>query len=301
MANNIFKGLLDKSSSPGTSWGELAGMYFSKGSKKDVRARNILLGTLFFNAKEASMQSKVLKNLEEANRNKLFDEAEVTAKWNAYNTLMDDDAAYKSDPNYFKYKAEEKFTKVNPNFPTGQNLLQSQIDFRRKEIEDYATALENNHLEKIKTGNITQRLRKEEFFKPFEDFYVSENERIAAAKNVSLVHKGWDFLTGGKKKDLTEAQIKDARNAAAKNNLGYLLNPDSFTAQENIELYRDPTVSTFTADEVKRNIISTVDDSSLAKSIINNMDPKQATYTRAQLDSLVIGATVDFDELTFKF
>jgi hypothetical protein len=101
--------------------------------------------------------------------------------------------------------------------------------------------------------------------------------------------------------DLTEAQIKDARNAAAKNNLGYLLNPDSFTAQENIELYRDPTVSTFTADEVKRNIISTVDDSSLAKSIINNMDPKQATYTRAQLDSLVIGATVDFDELTFKF
>jgi len=301
MANNIFKGLLDKSSSPGTSWGELAGMYFSKGSKKDVRARNILLGTLFFNAKEASMQSKVLKNLEEANRNKLFDEAEVTAKWNAYNTLMDDDAAYKSDPNYFKYKAEEKFTKVNPNFPTGQNLLQSQIDFRRKEIEDYATALENNHLEKIKTGNITQRLRKEEFFKPFEDFYVSENERIAAAKNVSLVHKGWDFLTGGKKKDLTEAQIKDARNAAAKNNLGYLLNPDSFTAQENIELYRDPSVSTFTADEVKRNIISTVDDASLAKSIINNMDPKQATYTRAQLDSLVIGATVDFDELTFKF
>jgi len=298
---DIFKGLLGKQSTPGTSWGELAGMYFSGQGKQSNRARNLLFASLFFNLKEAKMQSNVLKNLEESERKRVFDEADVTNKWNSYNSLMDDDAAFKKDPNYFRYKAEEKFTKVNPNFPTGNNLLQSQLDFRNTEIRDYEEALKNNHLEKIKTGDIQKRLSKEEFFKPFEDFYVSEKERIAAPKNVSLIHKGWDFITGGKKKELTESQLKDARNVGTRNTFGYLLDPDEFTAQENIELYRDPNTSVMSATEVKRNIIATVKDSDLARSMINNMDPNKQSYTKSELDGFIITETVDFDALAFKF
>jgi len=58
-----YTSLLGRSS--GSSWGDIAGAYLSGGRKKDNRARNVLLATLFFNAKEANMQNKVLKNLEE--------------------------------------------------------------------------------------------------------------------------------------------------------------------------------------------------------------------------------------------
>ena len=58
MANKDFTSLLGKSA--GTSWGDIAGAYLSGGRKKDNRARNVLLATLFFNAKEAQMQNQVL-------------------------------------------------------------------------------------------------------------------------------------------------------------------------------------------------------------------------------------------------
>ena len=58
-----YTSLLGRSS--GSSWGDIAGAYLSGGRKKDNRARNVLLASLFFNAKEANMQSKVLKNIEE--------------------------------------------------------------------------------------------------------------------------------------------------------------------------------------------------------------------------------------------
>ena len=58
MAENDYTSLLGKSS--GTSWGEIAGAYLTRGRKQDNRARNVLLATLFFNAKESQMQSQVL-------------------------------------------------------------------------------------------------------------------------------------------------------------------------------------------------------------------------------------------------
>jgi hypothetical protein len=92
-----YTSLLGKSS--GTSWGEIAGAYLSGGRKKDNRARNVMLATLFFNAKEANMQSKVMKNLQEMERQKTFDNAQMTDRWNAYNTLMDEFDAFKENPN----------------------------------------------------------------------------------------------------------------------------------------------------------------------------------------------------------
>ena len=68
--NKKLTSLLGKSS--GASWGDIAGAYLSGGRKKDNRARNLFLASLFFNAKEANMQSKVLKNLKENDEQKTF-------------------------------------------------------------------------------------------------------------------------------------------------------------------------------------------------------------------------------------
>ena len=63
MDDKDYTSLLGKES--GSSWSDIASAYFTKGEKKDKKARNILLASLFFNAREARMQSNVVKNLEE--------------------------------------------------------------------------------------------------------------------------------------------------------------------------------------------------------------------------------------------
>ena len=296
MADKDYTSLLGKSS--GTSWGEIAGAYLSGSRKKDNRARNVLLATLFFNAKEANMQSKVMKNLQEMERQKTFDNAQMTDKWNAYNALMDDDAAFKKDPNYFRLQAEAKFNKLNPNFPTGGTLLESEKQFKLKEIQEYQQALESLHKEKLKTGNVKKRLSKQEFFKPFEDYYVSQEKQIAAPGNVSLVHKGWNFLTGKKKEELTEQKIKDNRNIATRGSFGYLLNPDEIKDDAIIELYRDPNEFTLNKDEASLNIISTVKDTDLQRSIISKLP--ESGITRNKLKATIITSSVDFDPLLAK-
>jgi len=291
-----YTSLLGKSS--GTSWGEIAGAYLTSGRKKDKKARNILLATLFFNAKEAQMQSRVLKNLKENDRQKTFDQAAVTDRWNAYNTLMDDDAAFKKNPNYFKLKAEAKFNEINPNFPTGNDLLESEKQFKIKEIEDYQKALETLHVEKLKTGNVGKRLSKEEFFKPFEDYYVSEQERISSPGNLSLVHKGWNFITGKKKEELTEQQIKDNRAKATRGSFGFLLNPDEIKDDAVIELYRDPNQFKLNKDEAALTILSTVKDTDLQRSIISSLP--ESGITRNKLKATTISKSIDFDPLIAK-
>ena len=199
-----YTSLLGRDSNAG--FADIASAYLRGGSRKNKNSKKLLFASLFFNLREANMQSKVIKNLEQSDRNRIFDEAQVTNKWNAYNTLMNDDAEFKNNPNYFRLKAETEFAKNNPNFPTGNNLLKSEIDFRDREVEELEEALTNLHNNKIKTGNVEKRLTKEEFFKPFEDYYVSEKQRIAAPENVSLVHKGINFLTGKKKEELTNIE-----------------------------------------------------------------------------------------------
>jgi len=296
MADKDFTSLLGKSS--GASWGDIAGAYLSSGKRKDKKARNVLLATLFFNAKEAQMQSRVMKNLKELERQKTFDEASVTNKWNAYNTLMDDDEAFKKDPNYFRLKAETKFNTVNSNFPTGGTLLESEKQFKLKEIQEYQNALESLHKEKIKTGNVTKRLSKEEFFKPFEDYYVSKEKQITAPGNVSLVHKGWNFLTGKKKEEITEQQRIDNRKLATRGSFGYLLNPDEIKDDAIVELYRDPNEFTLNKEEASLNIISTVKDTDLQREIISKLP--ESGITRNKLKATIITSSIDFDPLLAK-
>ena len=53
-----YTSLLGRSS--GASWGDIAGANLSGGKKKDSRARNVLLATLFFNAKERRLSTPIV-------------------------------------------------------------------------------------------------------------------------------------------------------------------------------------------------------------------------------------------------
>jgi len=292
-----YTSLLGKSS--GTSWGEIAGAYLSGGRKKDNRARNVMLATLFFNAKEANMQSKVMKNLQEMERQKTFDNAQMTDRWNAYNTLMDEDAAFKENPNYFRLQAEARFAKNNPNYPSGAKLLQSEIDFKNKEVTDLEEALKNLHIEKIKSGNVNKRLSKQEFFKPFEDYYVTKQEEIAAPGNVSLVHKAWNKLTNkNDKKTLTDIQKENQRNEAIRNNFGYLLNPDEITGDAAIAQYK-PLEMTVTKTEAANQILSSIENQDIARNLVTGLKQKQ--YSRTELQDYITLNVVDFNPYIQKY
>jgi len=297
MADKDYTSLLGKSS--GTSWGELAGAYLTKGKKKDKKARNILIASLIFNAKEAQMQSNALKNLKENDEQKTFQNAGITNKWNAYNKLMEEDESYKANPNFFRLQAEQQFARDNANFPTGNKLLQSEIDFKNKEVSDLEKALKNIHIEKIKTGNITKRLSKEEFYKPFEDYYKGRQEEITSSDNVSLVHKAWDKITNREdKKILTDMQKEQRLNEATRGSFGYLLNPDEITGDAAIAQYK-PTEMLVSKGEAASQILSTIQNESMAKNLITNL--KQDTYSRRDLQDFITLTLVDFNPYVEKY
>ena len=104
MADKDFTSLLGKSS--GASWGDIAGAYLSGGRKKDNRARNVLLATLFFNAKEANMQNKVLKNLQELEREKTLEQARLAKQWEKREELQKEYEGVQEKGAYGYYKAD---------------------------------------------------------------------------------------------------------------------------------------------------------------------------------------------------
>ena len=99
-----YTSLLGRSS--GSSWGDIAGAYLSGGKKKDNRARNVLLATLFFNAKEANMQSKVMKNLKELEDSKAIELAKLNKQWETREKLQTEYESVKDKGAYGYYKAD---------------------------------------------------------------------------------------------------------------------------------------------------------------------------------------------------
>ena len=273
--------LLDKN--PGSQTGELIGAYLSGRDKKDNRARNVLLASLFFNAKEAAMQSKVTKQLEELERQKTFDTAKITNQYNLYDKLMTDDEAFKKDKNYFKIQSEAEFARLNPNYDLS---TEDARKIRKQEIDEYEQELINIHNEKIKTGNIKKRLSKEEFMKPLEDYYIQQGKQIAAPKNISLVHKAFDFVRPGKRKqDLQNI----TRDQALRSNFAYLLDPTVIQGKASIDLYRDPNQFKYNKTEAASYIVQTYGDNDLSTNIINSIqDDSSESFTLNDLKGKVL-------------
>ena len=202
MADKDYTSLLGKSS--GTSWGEIAGAYLSKSKKKDKQARNILLATLFFNLREARLQSNVLKNLKEndeqqtfelQNRSYAFEQG--LKKQNQY-----DEVQRRGAYNYYQDEAENAFYDIPENRKDRQ-LYDNEPDFMAAKEEWKQNWAEERHNQFLETYDVdAPRLTTlETFNKPINDYFKARKEEITNPKNISLVHKAFGFLPGAKKRD----------------------------------------------------------------------------------------------------
>ena len=203
-----YTSLLGRSS--GSSWGDIAGAYLSGGKKKDSRARNVLLATLFFNAKEANMQSKVMKNLKENDEQKTFELQnrayafeQGLKKQNQY-----DEVQSRGAYDYYQDEAEKAFYKVeahrkDKSFFDNEDRGQSA---KEEWKNDWSNERHNQFLESYNVD--APRLTTQETFnKPINDYFKAKKEEISNPRNVSLIHKAFGFLPGAKERD-KELQIK---------------------------------------------------------------------------------------------
>jgi len=299
-AKEILSGLLSRQDSSGT-FKDIAADFFSGRSNDKKRARNVMIGSMLLGAKEMSMQNNVIKNLEENERQRTYDLANVTSKWEKYDELMKADEAYKADPFYFRDKAKEKYNQVWGNKDLNMNLQENK-DFMQKEIEDYERALKNLHEQKIKTGDIDKRLTKEQFFKPFEDYYTTRQADIAAPKNLSIVHSAWNRLTKGKQTPLTEAEITAKRGTATRSAFDYLLDPSVVSKTEQIERERDPSTITYSKEEAQRFIVDTMapTDPARGKALREFDFSKKTQWTENDLTLYTVAAQTDFNAILEK-
>ena len=285
---SVIKNLI-KTNKSGAGMGELLSAYFQSKNKESKKLRNILVGTLGVNIAENVMQRKVNKNLEDLERQRIFELGGMNAKWEAMQNLIADEKAYRADNNYFRQQAVTKFNEMYPDFKL-DTALESEKKEREQEIEDYASALLENHQAKVNTGNFDVKMTKETFFKPFDDHYVDRAREINAPKNKSLVHAGWARLTEGRKakNPLTPDKIEERRKLAHRGNFGYLLDPDEIKSGDEIRFSRDPSDYVFTDTEARTAILS------------YNLDV-ETSYTRKGLQDYVAIQVLDFDETNAKF
>ena len=304
MAREILNSLLQKQNQSG-SWKDLAAGYFSGTGKSKNRIRNMIIGKALFGAKETDMENNVIKNLQDSERKKTFELAGLTQKWDSYFTLINDDRAFKKDKNYFYTKAENKWTEVNPNYDTEtKNSGSAATETKIQEIKDLQLKLEKIHNEKITKGNITGKnyMTKETFFKPFEDYYSSQQQEIAAPKNLSLVHNAWDKITKNfrDKDELDSKANKITLAEANRNTFGYLIEPDEIKGTAAIETYRkgktgfDTTKFIMDNNEAKLNILKMQGISQEQKNyLIRNIGDNE--YTANELQAKVVMLSADFD------
>ena len=302
--SDIVKSLLDRANSGNNTWQDMVSAYTRSTNKNSKSLRNLLIGTTLFNAKEFSMQQKVLKNLRENEKEKTFELGKMNQKWDAYSTLLADDEAYKKDPLYFRIKAEQEFNRKNPNFATEYGPNESLMQNKKiADINEYEQSLIRVHEENMKSGEFGSKMTKEEFFKPFNDHYEKRAEEISSPKNLSLVHAGWNKIRRRKDEPVTSKELQTSKNLATRSVLDFLVNPVDFNKQEQIDLYRRKKGDkTFTKEDGLLYLYSNIPDSDVARDITlttfkNN---QQQLYSKSDLDTFIVNAKVDFNPIIEK-
>jgi hypothetical protein len=296
----ILSGLLTRQNqgSTGGTFKDIAADFFSGSSNDSKRRRNVLIGTALWGAKESSMQNNVMKNLQENETQRTFELAGLTQKWDKYNELMTADEAYKADPFYFKDKATAKYNTVWSEKGLNMNLDKNK-EFRKQEISDYEKALINLHETKIKTGDFNAKMTKEQFFKPFEDYYRNKQEDTAAPKNISIIHNVWDKITGKRKAPVSEQELINQKNTATRNSLNFLVSPDVVSRTEQIERERDTSTITYTKEEAQRFIVDNLapTDPARGKALREFDFSSKTQWTENDLTLYTVAAQTDFNAI----
>jgi hypothetical protein len=219
-----------------------------------------VLATLFFNAKEAQMQSNVLKNLKENEKNYTYDKLKLTETLNNREALLLDNKSYEDKGrDYFFIKAKNdynaKYDGLGIDFKNYTNLQE-----KLKDINTMADEYEKNHLanmqniEKSKEGRI---LTKEELLSDVDKYYANKQKMIASPENISLVHKGFKKLGGIFNKDRqTEYEINDENYKTSYNNIMNKINqsytPNKYIDREKNQVFVFQGEKPFSQDDLQK-------------------------------------------------
>jgi hypothetical protein len=210
MAIDKFTSLLGKSS--GTTFGELAGAYFSGGKKKSNRSRNIMFGTLLFNLRENKMRNKVMQNLQDWDDRKLIQNTELKNTYDNQLKLQTkyDNIQSKGIENYYEQEADSAFNKKviadgMTNRYNGTNPSGNKAKLAWKNT--YANEQYNKFLETYnpEDKDISRLSTYEKFSEPLLNIQKQEKREITDPTNLSLVHK----VIGGVKNKLGFNTSKD--------------------------------------------------------------------------------------------
>ena len=206
-----YKDLFGKNSMK--NFGEIAGSVLASrqsSNKRDrKRQRNILLAQFLFNAKESSMQDKVLTQLEDLDNSKSIDISKAKAAYKKgleletqYNSVM-------SNPNgvygHYKTDAESAFNNYLEERGMDATLYDGTNTSANKQKSDFMRNWSNErHGNFMKVYNpkslssVESLGTEEEFLKEITDSYTAERRNIMNPKNLSVVHSVLDTVSGGR-------------------------------------------------------------------------------------------------------
>jgi len=312
----------------------------SKNKKNRKKQKQALLAGALLSAFDYNKLNNVAKNLEQASVDQQFDIANKAQEWEAYSTYVQDDKQYKQAGgkqktikdaegndqevinDYFKSKSTLIFNELNPNFDAQYAGRSQRLGERQTEIERVAKQLEEQHLNKSGILNLQPAaynldakqyeeykkiipsegnyLTKEEFYKPYNDYYRNKERRIVDPSERSAVHALFGlFGPSRKRRENLDAKLAQEELIITKLNNQYeqvssLIDPltVSYTDPDEFE-YKQGEAILYAMDE--KNIPQTL----LRENLVRKLKrPKYANgLTPSQLNSLVITSTINFDEL----
>tara|TARA_B100001250_G_scaffold223714_1_gene191802 strand:+ start:476 stop:2161 length:1686 start_codon:yes stop_codon:yes gene_type:complete len=262
-----YTSLLGRSS--GSSWGDIAGAYLSGGRKKDNRARNVLLASLFFNAKEANMQSKVLKQVEELKDSKALEIAKAEANFQKKLEIeaLQDRITKEGEVVVFDTEAESWFN--NPN-NQADNFDPLDYEDRNSPMYTVKRKAKNKYINEVllprhnaKYGALDPSIStREEFIKPIQDKFKSQIKEASSSDKLSLIHKGLSAIgIGGSNNQEHIKEGERARKIIAKNNtkrtiegIGYIFDDDfddNYIKSNYLDIKKDGTEQKYIITEIE--------------------------------------------------
>lgn len=314
----------------------------SKNKKDRKRQKQALLAGALLSAFDYNKLNNVAKNLDQAANDKQFDIANKAQEWEAYSAYVQDDKQYKqaggkqsikdAEGNdqevlneYFKSKSTLIFNELNPNFDAQYAGRSDRLSARQQEIERVAKQLEEQHLNKSGILNLqpaaynldakqyeeykniipseANYLTKEEFYKPYNDYYRNKERRIVDPSERSAVHALFGlFGPSRKRRENLDAKLAQEELIITKLNNQY----------EQVSSLIDPlTISYTNPDRFKYQqgeaILYAMDEKNipqefLRKSIIRNLQRPEYEngVSQSQLQAIILNGTVGFDELVAK-
>ena len=319
------------------SWSDVASILLteekSKSKKGRRRQKRALIGGLLLSAWDSSKINKVVKNLQDADVDKQYDIAEATQKWDNYNEFITNDKQFilaggepkeKDEVNeYFKSLGAVSFHGANPNF---EELYKNRVNRnaeREEQINKIALALQKDHIQKradlVAMGAIKSTIgkspiykTKEEFLKPYEDYYRAKKRRASDPTELSAVHSIFGVVgpSRRRRKELDEKLESYKQMMTSYSKYDTLLDIPNYAYPK---AYYNPNDIGYTESDILRLVETTVENDSLQRLLVGkarkmiatngvmttyNTAQNNKTISDSQLQALLITTTVDFEKAT---